>query len=79
MPVDHLPRSLKELDLGATFNQSIEHLPDSIVSLKLHKGFDQPLDKVPQSLRFLLLPANYYRSCTHLSENVFVLYRGFPT
>jgi hypothetical protein len=66
VPIDFLPNGITHLNIGESFNQSIDNLPITLKSLIISKFrnvgyvlFNQPLDNLPYGLEYLYIDFTY--------------------
>ena len=66
VPIDFLPNGITHLNIGESFNQSIDNLPITLKSLIISKfrnvgyvKFNQPLDNLPYGLEYLYIDFTY--------------------
>lgn len=54
----NLDSNIECLDLGNSFNQSIDDLPSKLKYLILGKKFSYPIDNLPSELKYLVINSN---------------------
>lgn len=69
-PLDHLPESLIELNLGNNFDQSVDKLPENLLYLNFGYMFNKNVDKLPKSLLRIRFGNNFNQSVDHLPSNL---------
>ena len=80
-PVDHLPASLKFLQLGRFFTRSLDHLPCGLRGLYLYdtyypdypRGFNLPLDHLPPNITELFCGIHFDCPLDHLPNTLVTL------
>ena len=75
--VNKLPQGLEHLELGNSFNKTIDNLPCGLKTLSLGKTFNKPVDKLPSGLETLqLYSIHFNNSIKKLPNNLvnFIFY-----